>query len=867
MNPSEGSSPEERVTARGRSRPRNVPQPAVQLGPVDPYAPPPMEIEPAGNAAGGPGFDQLISEYRADSSNGSGNGSEGGREGSSSPEEQAFARGRGRGGRSRDEPRRTGMGKSGTVQRFFVNYFQLQMKKTIEFRLYLVNFDPEIDHIPKRKALLRMREADIGPYLFEGTQLFTTRIIPIENLRFEASFPDKPDDVWTVNIDFIRQCDRREPVVTQLYNVLLKKAQETLALTLLGRFYFDSEQKIDIRQHRLQLWPGFVTSIRQMERDVYLNVDPTFKVCRTETVFDLMKEMRQTSRNFKGDIEAAVIGTVVMTTYNKKTYKITGINWDIRPTGSFTVSRGGVESQVTFVEYFEKKGIRLNASQPMLVSAPTKRDIRRGDVGDKILPPEICYQTGLNDEMRSNFRLMKDLAGHLHMAPQQRIQQTVQFVRRMIESEEVTSELLAWGMRIQGVPCEIPGRLLDQESIRFKSGQAIAGEAADWTMAFRTNQMLLAKPMQRWAIVYPNRDSDGIDNLLRTMDRVGRPLGFPVGNPIQVGITATNERAYTEEIERLVEGNQGRLDLIMIILPNPNLSVYAAVKKACSLNYGIPSQCFLSKNVTSKGLMSISTKLVIQMNAKLGGQPWGLANPLKGLMVIGFDVHHGGGRSYGAMTATTSQNMASYFSTVLTLSPGLEMAGEIGLALRKCLQAYRARNDGEFPARIMFYRDGVGEGQLRYVVETELVALQSAITDYYGDQDAPKFSMVIVTKRINTRMFLAVGKDNRVANPPPGSIIDDIITCPEKYDFYLVPQTARQGTVSPVGFNIIHDTSGLDADKMQRFSFKLCHGYFNWSGTVAVPAPCQYAHKLAFLTGTALLNEAREPLLNNLHYL
>ncbi len=82
-----------------------------------------------------------------------------------------------------------------------------------------------------------------------------------------------------------------------------------------------------------------------------------------------------------------------------------------------------------------------------------------------------------------------------------------------------------------------------------------------------------------------------------------------------------------------------------------------------------------------------------------------------------------------------------------------------------------------------------------------------------------------------------------------------------------MPQTARQGTVSPVSFNVIYDESGLDADKMQRMTFKLCHGYFNWSGTVAVPAPCQYAHKLAFLTGTALMSEANNHLLHNLHYL
>ena len=30
----------------------------------------------------------------------------------------------------------------------------------------------------------------------------------------------------------------------------------------------------------------------------------------------------------------------------------------------------------------------------------------------------------------------------------------------------------------------------------------------------------------------------------------------------------------------------------------------------------------------------------------------------------------------------------------------------------------------------------------------------------------------------------------------------------------------------------------------KRLAYKLTHLYFNWPGTVRVPAPCQYAHKL-----------------------
>ena len=70
------------------------------------------------------------------------------------------------------------------------------------------------------------------------------------------------------------------------------------------------------------------------------------------------------------------------------------------------------------------------------------------------------------------------------------------------------------------------------------------------------------------------------------------------------------------------------------------------------------------------------------------------------------------------------------------------------------------------------------------------------------------------------------------------------------YDFLLVSQKVRQGTVTPVHYNIIYDTTKLGPDKFQRLSYKLTHLYFNWPGTVRVPAPCQYAHKLGTILKT-----------------
>lgn len=49
-----------------------------------------------------------------------------------------------------------------------------------------------------------------------------------------------------------------------------------------------------------------------------------------------------------------------------------------------------------------------------------------------------------------------------------------------------------------------------------------------------------------------------------------------------------------------------------------------------------------------------------------------------------------------------------------------------------------------------------------------------------------------------------------------------------RYDFYIVSQAVRSGSVSPTHYNVVYDTSGLKPDHMQRLTYKLCHMYYNW---------------------------------------
>jgi aubergine-like protein len=98
--------------------------------------------------------------------------------------------------------------------------------------------------------------------------------------------------------------------------------------------------------------------------------------------------------------------------------------------------------------------------------------------------------------------------------------------------------------------------------------------------------------------------------------------------------------------------------------------------------------------------------------------------------------------------------------------------------MKKChfadaLHKYKEYNKGALPQRIVIYRDGVGEGDIPYVYEYEVDLLKRELVKMYGGQPF-RMAFIIVTKRINTRLFL---NDN---NPPPGSVVDHCITKPER---------------------------------------------------------------------------------------
>lgn len=193
-----------------------------------------------------------------------------------------------------------------------------------------------------------------------------------------------------------------------------------------------------------------------------MNCDIQFKVMRMDNVYDMLLECR--GANMRREFQSKIIGSIVLTYYNNKTYRIDDVDFSKSPESTFAMRDG---QQISFIQYYNQKhNINiLVREQPMLVSRSKPREIRAGMPETVLLVPELCQLTGLTDRQRENFHLMRALADHTRVGPQGRIEKLMEFSRRLKNSQESMNEIRRWDLNFSDSLVRFAGRVLPPETI------------------------------------------------------------------------------------------------------------------------------------------------------------------------------------------------------------------------------------------------------------------------------------------------------------------------------------------------------------------------------------------------------------------
>lgn len=374
-----------------------------------------------------------------------------------------------------------------------------------------------------------------------------------------------------------------------MYNVLFDRIMNRLKFVRFNRKQFDPSAPHKIPQHKLEIWPGYVTAVAEHEGGVMLCLDVTFRVLNQRTVYDMMKEAYAGSSeaNFRSSFEQAVLGAVVLTRYNNKTYRIDEVLWDMNPMSTFPQRNG---TEITFVAYFEQHyGLTVkDLKQPLLLHVETRRVAGTGSEEIRLcFIPELSYLTGLTDKMRADFKIMKDIATCTRITPNQRVGSLRTFIKRAEENEVTAQMLRGWGLTMANDILTIPGRQLDEEKILFGNKTISAGRGADFNRELTNNQVIQAIDLTNWLLIHTERDSRTADKFIDIMKRNSRPMGITVSAPQVHKLNMDSPTAYVAALRQCLNA---KLQMVVLICPTARDDRYAAIKRICCAELPIPSQ-------------------------------------------------------------------------------------------------------------------------------------------------------------------------------------------------------------------------------------------------------------------------------------
>ncbi|KAH9660334.1 protein argonaute 5 [Citrus sinensis] len=794
-------------------------------------------------------------------------------------------------------PVRPGFGTVGRKCVVRANHFMVQLAER-DIHHYDVSITPEVTskkinrHIISQLINLNGL-TNLGQRIpaYDGMKsIYTAGPLPFESKEFIIKLPDsdprpssstrprrerqfrvlirlasKPD-LYTLQ-QFLRRMHFEAPYnVIRVLDVILKAAPSEKH-TVVGRSFFSTDLgPMGQLGDGVEYWRGYFQSLRPTQMGLSLNIDVSAcsfyePILVTEFVQYYCSDLSHPlSDEVRLKVKKALKGIKVVLRHLdcKISTKITGISSQPMSQLMFTDDNA---TRLSVVQYFRQRyniGLQFT-SLPALLAGSEARPI--------YLPMELSrIAAGQRYTKRLNERQVTALLRATCQRPRDR-EANIRMMARENPYSEDTLVNKEFGIQMADGLASVDARILPAPMLKYHgTGQeaSVNPGFGQWNM--RNKKMFNGGRVEVWSCVnfstHLNRDvpfqfCQGLVDMCNSKGMVFNPrpvIPISSSNPNQI------EKALVDVHNRTTQ--QGKqLQLLIIILPDVSGS-YGRIKRVCETELGIVSQCCQPRQASRLNIPYFEN-VALKINVKVGGRNTVLVDavqkriPLvtdRPTIIFGSDVTHpqpgeDSSPSIAAVVASMDwPEVTKYRGLVSAQAHNQEIIQDLykstqdpfggsvhGGMIRELLIAFR-RSTNLKPHRIIFYRDGVGEGQFSQVLLHEMSAIRQACASL-EEGYAPPVTFVVVQKRHHTRLFPAEHNNrdltDRSGNILPGTVVDTQICHPTQFDFYLNSHAGIRGTSRPIHYHVLYDENRFSADDLQVLTNNLL-------------PPAYYAHLAAF---------------------
>ncbi|PHU13864.1 Protein argonaute 10 [Capsicum chinense] len=718
---------------------------------------------------------------------------------------------------------RPGFGQLGTKCIVKANHFLAELPDK-DLNQYDVTVTPEVSSRTVNRAIMAelvkmYKESHLGMRLpaYDGRKsLYTAGELPFKWKEFTIKLIDEDDVIngpkrereYKVVIKFVARANLHHlgqflagkradgpKEALQILDIVLRELSIKRYCPV-GRSFFSP----DIRKPQplgdgLEAWCGFYQSIRPTQMGLSLNIDmASAAFIEALPVIEFVAQLlgkdvssRPLSDSDRVKIKKALRGVKVEVTHRgnvRRKYRVSGLT--SQPTRELVFPVDDNLTMKSVVEYFQEMyGFTIkNTHLPCLQVGNQKKA--------NYLPMEACkIVEGQRYTKRLSEKQITSLLKVTCQRPRDRENSILQTVQHNDYNEDPYAK--EFGIKISEKQASVEARVLPAPWLKYhETGKEkdCLPQVGQWNMM--NKKMINGMTVSRWACINFSRSvqesiARGFCNELAQMCQVsGMEFNPEPIIPIFMARPDQVEKALKHVYHSCVNKLKGKeLELLLVILPDNNGSLYGDVKRICETDLGLITQCCLTKHVfkiSKQYLANVSLKI----NVKMGGR-----------------------------------------NTVLldAISCRIPLVSDIPTII--------------FGADVTHPENG----------EDSSPSIAAACASLEPNYQPPVTFIVVQKRhhtRLFANNHKDRSSTDRSGNILPGTVVDTKICHPTEFDFYLCSHAGIQGTSRPAHYHVLWDENNFTADGIQSLTNNLCYTYARCTRSVSVVPPAYYAHLAAF---------------------
>ena len=749
----------------------------------------------------------------------------------------------------------------------YANLYQIKLSKELSVFQYPYSVSPNIAPGDSRirsflfKSCNKELKNTYGECLISGDSLYSLKkLLEVKAFKANIYLKGQRDEYIltfekSVNERKIKNEEvQKDQLSKQIIELLVKDILHSNPKLDFYKGFFvlsTSKKTIETNGVSINFYPGFTTSFVETDRGNFLNVTLKNKIIQSETVYDYLVYYGYKDKEEQNNIKERLVGREFKVSYAKRHYFIDDILFDRNPDTQTFSFKG---KNYKLIDYFkdEYKIVIHNPKQPIIVVRNKAKD---GQVNNSYFVPELCYLSGLEDEETKNGLFMKELATLTKLEPNERIKKTNEFIKLLEDPSKDSNQPEKLSAKeksdLYGIKVEPLNELFT--AYYMKDTKLVGGSNTQVSSRDKTFKVLKKSDLTNWLCFYEENNYNDAENLYNTLSKASKAYGLKIPEPEWVEMkNKSSAKKWIDTADEYFSEDKHDYSFALFFL-GKNDSIYAQLKKHSLCRNGYVSQVVKARSIQKKGgLMSVCSKILLQINAKLGGISYKAIidkeiNDRK-LMVIGVDSSHIKGKRTGvAMVASINDSFTDFYNKeeIIKEENKEQLQFCISSFIEQAIVAYNKKNKNA-PKGIVIYRQGVSLQQKEFL-KTEIQQIDSVcktknILYYY----------ILVNTKTTFKFFEKSNKG--YSNPGSGLLVIDGVTNRNYFEFYIQPQEVTQGSATPTCFHVAYGNLNFP-EMIPKFTYDLCHIYSNWQGTIRIPNVIKAAEKLSKMTAKYKLDE------------